>query len=101
MDSYKNFTGHRYQCILSKYRAIFPRWLHLSHIFDGFEILSASWWPPLRTCPKVIISRLIPVTTGAIAIAWQNAGNSVYPRVIISRLIPVGDDGGKMARKRR
>ena len=22
--------------ILSKYRAIFPRWLHLSHIFDGF-----------------------------------------------------------------
>ena len=35
--------------------------------FDGFQILSASWWPPsfllascvTRTCPKVIISRLI------------------------------------------
>ena len=32
MDSYKNFTGHRYWCILSKYRVIFPRWLELKHI---------------------------------------------------------------------
>ena len=52
-------------------------------------------------CPKVIVSRLIPVTTGVIAIAWQNTGNSVKPKVIVSRLIPICDDGGNMARKRR
>ena len=27
----------------------------------------------------------------------KNAGNSVEPKVIVSRLIPVSDDGGKMA----
>ena len=37
------------------------------------------------------------MTTGVIAIVWQNAGNSVEPKVIVSRLIPVCDDGGKMA----
>ena len=26
MDLYKNFTAHRYWCILSKYTVIFPRW---------------------------------------------------------------------------
>ena len=40
MDSYKNLTGHRYQCILCKYRTIFPRWLHLMHISDGFSFFS-------------------------------------------------------------
>ena len=37
MDSYKTFTGHTYQCILSKYRAIFPRWLELKHISMDFK----------------------------------------------------------------
>ena len=37
MDSYKNFTGHRYWCILSKYRAIFPRWLELKDILMDFN----------------------------------------------------------------
>ena len=35
------------------------------------------------------------MTTGAIAIDGQNAGNSVEPKVILSRLILVCDDGGK------
>ena len=40
----QNFTGHTYQCILSKYRAIFPRWLKLKHISMDFKffLLSAS-----------------------------------------------------------
>ena len=39
----KLFTGHRYWCILSKYRAIFPRWLELKHISMDFKfcLLSA------------------------------------------------------------
>ena len=30
MDLYKNFTGHRYWCILSKYTVLFPWWPYLS-----------------------------------------------------------------------
>ena len=76
MDSYKNFTGHRYECILSKYRVIFPRWVELKHISMDFKFCLLAGGHPspcsdclTRTCPKVIISRLIPVTTGVDAIA--------------------------------
>ena len=37
MDSYKNFTGHRYECTLSKYTSIFPRWLEFKHISMDFN----------------------------------------------------------------
>ena len=38
MDLYKNFTAHRYWCILSKYTVIFPRWPEFIVDFNVFVI---------------------------------------------------------------
>ena len=54
---------------------------------------------PPRTCPKVIISRLIPGDDGGARLRSPNAGNSVQPKVILSRLI-TGDDRGTRSRSR-
>ena len=78
MDSYNTFTEHTYQCILSKYRAIFPRWLELKHISMDFKfcLLAPCSDRVTRTCPKVINSRLIGDDGGDRE--WrENAGHSV------------------------
>ena len=64
--------------LLSKYRAIFPRWLHLSHIFNGFwkfcllagglllaqiASLSMQWW---RHCACALPNSAISVTKNSI-----------------------------------
>ena len=38
MDLYKNFTGHRYWCIPSKYTVIFPQWPEFIVDFNVFVI---------------------------------------------------------------
>ena len=38
MDLSKNFTAHRYWCILSKYTVIFPRWPEFIVDFNVFVI---------------------------------------------------------------
>ena len=38
MDLYKNFTAHRYLCILSKYTVIFPQWPEFIVDFNVFVI---------------------------------------------------------------
>ena len=85
MDSYKNFTGHRYWCILSKYRAIFTWWLELKHISMDFKfcLLAPCSDRVTRICPKVIISRLIGDDWGRHDCKWcENAGNSVEPKFL-------------------
>ena len=55
MDLHKNFTAHRYLCILSKYTVVFPQWSFLSTKFDGFTILIGSNIFPL------LVATLVPM----------------------------------------